>query len=94
MRHRSEHGQCRVNNGVRKDETMTVGIYERVHEEWYWRLLERVGGNKKSSKNDRKGRWSKVGGKEGYCSAKGMERNGEYRGGQDDESLSRSGNRK
>ena len=42
-----------ANNGVRKDETMTVGTYERVNEKWYWRLLERVGGSKKSSKNDR-----------------------------------------
>ena len=53
-----------------------------------------MGGNKKSSKNDRKGRGSRVGGKAGYCSAKGMERNGEYRGGQDNESLSMSGDRK
>ena len=73
---------------------MTVGMYERVNEEWYWKLLERVGGAKKSSKNDRKGRGSRVGGKEGYCSAKGMERNGEYRHGQDDESLSMLGDRK
>ena len=94
MRHRSGHGRCRVNNGVRKDETMTVGMYERVNEKWYWRPLERVGGNKKSSKNDRKGRGSRVGRKEGCCSIKRMERNGGYRGGQDDESLSMSGDRK
>ena len=37
---------------------------------------------------------SRVGGKGGYCSAKGMERNSEYRGSQDDESLSMSGDRK
>ena len=33
----------------------------KVNEEWYWRLLERVGGNKKSGKKDRKGRGSRVG---------------------------------
>ena len=33
------------------------------------------------------------GGKEGNCSVKGMEWNGEYRGGQDDKSLSMSGDR-
>ena len=38
----------------------------RVKEEWYWRLLERVGGNKKSRKNDRKGRGSRVRWQEGY----------------------------
>ena len=75
MKQRSDHGQCQVKDGVRTDETVTLGCM-RVNEEWYWRLLERVGGNKKSSKNDRKGRGSRVGGKEGYCSAKGMERNG------------------
>ena len=44
----------------------------KVNEEWYWRLLERVGGNKKSSKNDRKGRGSRVGWKEGYSSSNDM----------------------
>ena len=41
----------------------------RINEEWYWRLLERVGGNKKSNKNDRKERRSRVGWKEGYSSS-------------------------
>ena len=73
---------------------MTVWMYDKGSEKWYWRLLERVVGNKKSRKNDRKGRGSRVGGKEGNCSAKGIERNGKYRGGQDVESLSMSGDRK
>ena len=66
----------------------------RVNEEWYWRLLERVSGNKKSSKNDRKGRGSRVGWKEGYSSSDDMERNDEYKRGEDDESLRTSGDRK
>ena len=42
MRQIPDHSQCRVNNSVRKKETMTVGMYERVNEAWYLRLLERV----------------------------------------------------
>ena len=60
----------------------------RVNEEWYWRLLERVGGNKKSNKTDRKERRSRVGWKEGYSSSDDMERNDEYKRGKDDESPS------
>ena len=42
MRQISDHSQCRVNNSVRKKETMMVGMYERVNEAWYLRLLEKV----------------------------------------------------
>ena len=34
---------------------MTVGMYERVNEEWYWRLLERLCESKKRSEKDRNG---------------------------------------
>ena len=39
---------------------MTVGMDEWIDEEGYWRLLGRVRGNKKGSKNDRRGRGNRI----------------------------------